>query len=165
LGSGVGANLRYLRPGTRLVAIEPNPHMHSALRRNAERRSIELEISSAVGEKIDLANQSADAVISSLVLCSVSDPSQVVSEIRRILKPGGRFCYVEHVAARKGTPTRVVQRVVRRPWSWVFEGCSCERDLEKVIQSAWFAHVEHHPYRIHSPFLPFNTQVYGVAVA
>lgn len=165
LGCGVGANLRYLRPGTRLVAVEPNPHMHPSLRRNAERRSIELEIRSVVGERIDLPNQSADVVISSLVLCSVSDPTQVVSEVRRILKPGGRFCYVEHVAADKGTPTRVVQRVVRRPWAWVFEGCSCERDLEEVIRSAGFAQVEHHPYRIHSPFVPFNTHVSGVAVA
>jgi SAM-dependent methyltransferase len=165
LGSGVGANLRYLKPGTRLVAVEPNPHMHPALRRNAERRSIELEIKCVVGEAIDLPDQSADAVISSLVLCSVSNPSQVVSEVRRILRPGGRFCYIEHVVAHKGTPTRVIQRVVRRPWAWAFEGCSCERDLETVIRSAGFAHVEHHPYRIHSPFLPFNTQVSGVAVA
>jgi ubiquinone/menaquinone biosynthesis C-methylase UbiE len=164
LGSGVGANLRHLKPGTRLVAVEPNPHMHAALRRNAQRRSIELEIKSVVGEAIDLPDQSTDAVISSLVLCSVSDPSRVISEVRRILRPGGRFCFVEHVAAPKGTPTRAIQRLLRRPWAWAFEGCSCERDLEGVIRSAGFAQVAHHSYRIHSPFLPFNTQVAGVAV-
>lgn len=165
LGPGVGANLRYLRPGTRLIAIEPNLHMHPALQKRAEKSSIELEIKSVIGEAIDLPDQSADAVISSLVLCSVADPSQVVSEVRRILKPRGRFCFVEHVAARKGTPTRVVQRAVRRPWAWVFEGCSCERDLERVVLSAGFTEVHHHPYRIHSPFLPFNTQISGVAIA
>ncbi len=165
LGSGVGANLRYLRPGTRLVAVEPNPHMHGALRRNAEHRSIDLEIKRVVGEAIDLPDQSADAVISSLVLCSVSDPSRVVSEVRRILRPGGRFCYVEHVVARQGTPTRAVQRLLRRPWAWAFEGCSCERDLEQIIRSAGFSELAHHPYRIHSPFLPFNPHISGVAIA
>lgn len=130
LGSGTGANLRYLH-GSRVVAIEPNPHMHRALRRNAERRSIDLEIRSVVGKEIDLPDRSANVVISSLVLCTVADPSQVVSEVRRILKPGRRYCYIEHVAAQEGTATRRVQHVVRRPWAWVFEGCSCERDLEK----------------------------------
>ncbi|MGH9920605.1 MAG: class I SAM-dependent methyltransferase [Nitrososphaerales archaeon] len=100
-----------------------------------------------------------------MVLCSVSDPVQVVSEVKRILRPGGRFCYIEHVAAQQGTPTRMVQRLVRRPWAWVFEGCSCERDLEEVIRSAGFTEVENRPHRIHSPFLPFNTQISGIAVA
>jgi SAM-dependent methyltransferase len=165
LGSGVGANLRYLRPGTKLIAVEPNPHMHGLLRRAAARREIELEIRSVVGESVDLPDHSAEAVISSLVLCTVADPGQVVSEVRRILRPGGRYCFVEHVAAEEGTPTRRVQHVARGPWAWVFEGCSCECDLETVIRSAGFAEVDVTRYRIHSPFLPFNTQIAGYAVA
>ena len=85
IGSGVGANFRYLRPGTKVIAIEPNPHMHRSLRRAAEQRHIELEIRDVVGERIDLPDSSADAVISSLVLCTVADPSQVVAEVRRVL--------------------------------------------------------------------------------
>lgn len=165
LGPGVGANLRYLASGTRLLAIEPNPYMHEPLRRAAARYKVDLEIRSVVGERIDLPDNSAEAVISSIVLCTVSDPAVVVSEIRRILRPGGCYCFLEHVAARPGTPTRWVQRSLRRPWAWVFEGCSCERDLASVIKSAGFAEVEITPYRIHSPFLPFNTHIVGRAVA
>ena len=73
LGPGVGANLRYLTPGTRLLAIEPNPYMHSSLRRAAARHKVEVEIRSVVGERIDLPDHSAEAVISSLVLCTVRD--------------------------------------------------------------------------------------------
>lgn len=164
LGSGVGANLRYLKTGTRLTAIEPNPYMHARLRRAARRRTVELEIRSVVGERIDLPDASTDAVISSLVLCTVADPAAVLAEVRRILRPGGRFSFVEHVAARRRT-TRVVQRLVRRPWAWVFEGCSCERDLASLIEAAGFSHVDATPYRIHSPFIPFNTQIAGTAVA
>jgi len=164
IGSGVGANFRYMRPGTKVIAIEPNPHMHRPLRLAAERREIELEIRDVVGERIDLPDSSADAVISSLVLCTVANPSQVVSEVVRVLRPGGRYSYLEHVVAEEGTPTRRVQRMVRRPWAWVFEGCSCERDLQRVIRSAGFSSVENHSYRIHSPFLPFNTHIAGSAL-
>ena len=106
IGSGVGANLRYLPSGARLIAIEPNPYMHARLRRAARRRGVDLEIRSVVGERIDLPDTSAEAVISSLVLCTVRDPAAVLAEIRRILRPGGRFRFAEHVAARLRTPTR-----------------------------------------------------------
>jgi SAM-dependent methyltransferase len=165
IGSGVGANFRYMRPGTRVIAIEPNPHMHRPLRRAAQRREIELEIRDVVGERIDLPDSSTEAVISSLVLCTVADPGQVVSEVMRVLRPGGRYSYLEHVVADDGTLTRGVQRAVRRPWAWVFEGCSCERDLQTVIRSAGFTSVENRSYRIHSPFVPFNTHIAGTAIA
>ena len=163
LGSGVGANLRYLPAGARLIAIEPNPYMHQRLRRAARSRGVDLELRSVVAERIDLPDASTDAVISSLVLCSVRDPEAVLAEIRRILRPGGRFSFAEHVAAKPGTVTRWSQRVLRRPWAWTFEGCSCERDLAGSIRSAGFTKVELTPYRIHSPFLPFNTHIAGTA--
>lgn len=165
LGSGVGANLRYLPRGGRLVAVEPNPHMHAMLAHAAARHGVELEIRDVVGERMDLPDASADAVISSLVLCTVSDPAQVLAEVRRVLRPGGRFSFLEHVAAREGTVTRGMQRLVRRPWAWVFEGCSCERDLETVLESSGFAEVHTDSYRIHSPLVPFNTQIAGYAIA
>jgi hypothetical protein len=83
--------------------------------------------------------------------------------VRRILRPGGTFRFVEHVAAPDGTPTRLAQRVLRRPWAWTFEGCSCERDLEGALRAAGFARVDVERYRVHTPFLPFNTQIAGVA--
>jgi SAM-dependent methyltransferase len=165
LGSGVGANLRYLPAGARLIAIEPNPYMHARLRRAARRRGVELEIRTVVAERIDLPDASAETVISSLVLCTVSDPAAVLAEIRRILRPGGRFSFAEHVAAKPRTPTRWTQRILRRPWAWVFEGCSCERDLTSLIASAGFTSVDINPYRIHSPFVPFNTHIAGTAIA
>lgn len=165
LGAGVGANMRYLPDGARLIAIEPNPHMHTRLRRAARSHGVDLEIRSVVGERIDLPDASADVVISSLVLCSVTDPYAVLAEVRRVLRPGGRFSFAEHVVARPGTPTRWVQRVLRRPWAWVFEGCSCERDLATAIRSAGFSRVDLSHHRLHSPFIPFNTHIAGTAIA
>jgi SAM-dependent methyltransferase len=165
VGPGVGANLRYLPTGARLIAIEPNPYMHARLGRAARRHGIQLDIRSVVGERIDLPDSSAEAVISSLVLCTVRDPGAVLAEILRVLQPGGRFSFAEHVVASPRTPTRFVQRVLRRSWAWAFEGCSCERDLAHLIASAGFRDVQIWPYRIHSPFIPFNCHIAGTATA
>lgn len=163
LGPGVGANLRYLRPGTRLIAVEPNPAMHDRLRARAARARIDLELHNTVAEQLDLPDESVDAVISSLVLCTVTDPDAVLAEVHRILRPGGRYAFLEHVAAPEGSPLRRLQRAARRPWRWTFEGCSCERDLQAVIESAGFAETAVDAYRLRSPFLPVNTQIAGVA--
>jgi SAM-dependent methyltransferase len=163
LGSGVGANLRYMSPGSTLVAIEPNWFMYGRLRAAAKRHRIQLDLRDRMAEDTGLEDRSVDTVISSLVLCSVQDPAAVLAEIKRILRPGGTFRFLEHVVAHEGTLTRASQRVLRRPWAWTFEGCSCERDLEQYIRDAGFASVKLERYRIRTPFLPFNTQIAGIA--
>ncbi|CAM3201819.1 Ubiquinone/menaquinone biosynthesis C-methylase UbiE [Prescottella defluvii] len=163
LGPGVGANLRYLRPGTRLIAVEPNPAMHDRLRARAARARVDLDLHSVGAERLDLPDASVDAVISSLVLCTVTDPAAVLAEVHRVLRPGGRYAFLEHVAAPDGSPLRRLQRAARRPWRWTFEGCSCERDLQAVVEAAGFAETTIEAYRLRSPFLPVNSQIAGIA--
>lgn len=165
LGPGVGANLRHLRPGSTLVAVEPNHPMYRGLRAAAARRGVHLELRAAVAAQTGLRDRSVDAVISSLVLCTVPDPQEVLAEVRRVLRPGGTFRFVEHVVARPDSVTRHLQHALRRPWAWVFEGCSCERDLGGLLRLAGFARVDIEAYRLHSPFVPFNPQVAGIATA
>ena len=165
LGAGVGANLRYLPPGSTLVAVEPNPPMHRRLRAAAARHDVHLDLRERVAERTGLPDRSVDCVISSLVLCTVTDPAEVLAEIRRILRPGGTYRFVEHVAAPTGTPTRALQRALRRPWAWTFEGCSCERDLAGSLRAAGFARLDVEPYRLHTPFVSFNPQIAGIAQA
>lgn len=165
IGPGVGANLRYLPAGATLVAIEPNRYMYGRLRAAAQRHGVRLELRESLAEQTGLPDHSVDAVISSLVLCSVEDPDAALAEIRRILRPGGSFRFVEHVVAEEATVTRAAQRILRRPWAWTFEGCSCERDLERSIRAAGFASVSVERYRLTTPFLPFNTHIAGTAQA
>jgi SAM-dependent methyltransferase len=164
LGAGVGANLEHLRSGTELVAIEPSLQMHDRLRGRAEEAGIGLRLISQGAEALPLEDAAYDEVICSLVLCTVADPDRVLAEVRRILRPGGRFRFVEHVAAPAWSPRRWLQRSLRRPWSWLFEGCTLDRDTGDRIRAAGFTDVRINSERFHrSFFVPVNTSIWGVA--
>lgn len=165
LGAGVGANFPYLPAGSTIVAVEPSEAMHDALRRRAEQHGIDLELHGARAERLPLPDASVDEVICSLVLCTVDDPEATVAEVRRILRPGGRFRFVEHVAAPTWSPRRWLQHGIRRPWSWIFEGCDLCRDTGGLVERSGFASVDIRRGRLRrSAFVPVNAVVSGVAV-
>jgi ubiquinone/menaquinone biosynthesis C-methylase UbiE len=156
LGPGSGANFRYYPPGTRVVAVEPNPMMLKRMYAQADRHGVEIDLRHAGAEGMELKSESADLVVSTLVLCSVRDPEQVLSEVRRVLKPGGRFAFLEHVAAEPGSRLRKVQETVRRPWAWLGEGCQLNRDTAGTIQAAGFSdlHLERFDGSGRTPYQP-----------
>jgi SAM-dependent methyltransferase len=164
IGAGTGANIRYLAPGTRLFAIEPSLRMHDRLRRRCTAAGIDVTVLATGAEAIPLPDASVDEVICSLVLCTVDDPARVLAEIQRVLRPGGRFRFVEHVASHRQGPRRLVQRAIRRPWGWLFEGCHPARPTPDVVAKAGFAelHMERRKFR-RSLFWPVNTAAWGVA--
>jgi ubiquinone/menaquinone biosynthesis C-methylase UbiE len=165
LGAGVGANLHHLTAGTRLIAVEPSLAMHPGLQRRAADAGIDLTVVAHGAESLPLADASVDEVICSLTLCTVADPERVVAEVRRILRPGGRFRFVEHVAAPAWSPRRWLQRAIRRPWAWLFEGCMLDRDTAARVRAAGFAQVEIERARFRrSLFVPVNSTIWGVAV-
>lgn len=164
LGPGPGANLRYLPRGTRLIAIEPNRHMHPLLRRRAQQFGIDLDLRGLAGEQLDLPSASVDFVFSSLVLCTVENQQQVIAEVLRVLKPGGLFVCVEHVAAPAGSANRRLQHLIRRPWKWVFEGCDLCRDTGATLRSAGFSKVELKPLELPTMFIPIRHQITAVCV-
>ncbi len=164
IGAGVGANFDYVPGGSRMIAIEPNRAMHDGLLRRAAMREIALELLADDAQQLSLPNDSVDEVLCSLVLCTVTDPDAVLAEIRRVLRPGGRFRFVEHVAAPAWSPRRWLQHVLRRPWRWIYEGCDLCRDTASKVEHAGFAQVDLHLRRFgRSCFVPANTAIYGVA--
>jgi SAM-dependent methyltransferase len=162
LGAGTGANFARLPAGTTLHAVEPSRAMHPGLIARAAAAGIDLRLHASGAEHVDLPDASVDEVLCSLVLCTVNDPDAVLAEVRRVLRPGGRFRFVEHVAASgiRGA----VQRAVRRPWAWVFEGCDAHRDTAAAVRDAGFDDViiERRMFR-RSPFWVVNTAIWGIA--
>lgn len=163
LGAGAGPNAAYLAPGTRWVAVEPNVHFHGRLRRAARRHGLALTLSAGVAECLPLPDASADAVVSTLVLCSVDDLSAALAEVRRVLRPGGRFVFIEHVAAPRGTALRAAQRLLRTPWGLLADGCRPDRDTLGAICAAGFAEVRADAFAV--PLGLVRPHVAGVAVA
>jgi ubiquinone/menaquinone biosynthesis C-methylase UbiE len=164
LGPGPGANLRYLPRGTKLIAVEPNLHMHPVLERRARQLGIDLDLRGLAGESLDLPSASVDFVFSSLVLCTVEKPEQVIAEVRRVLKPGGRFACVEHVEAPAGSAIHRMQRLIRRPWKWVFEGCDLCRDTGATLRSSGFAQVDVQSLVLPTIFVPIRHQITAMCV-
>ena len=163
IGAGTGANLHHLPPGTTLYALEPSRRMHGRLLRRANAAGVDVTVLPTGAEQIPLPDASVDEVICSLVLCTVAEPDVVLDEVRRVLRPGGRFRFVEHVAASRGVRA-VVQRAIRRPWGWLFEGCDPHRHTAETIRRAGFTDVRVQPKKLrHSVFWPVNTAVWGIA--
>jgi SAM-dependent methyltransferase len=106
-----------------------------------------------------------DAVVSTLVLCTVPDPAGTVAEVRRVLRPGGRFVFLEHVRAGSANPVLSrVQRWTARPWHWFFEGCDVRRDTEDILGRTDWAELDIQRYRAPTVFLPINMQIAGTAI-
>ena len=165
LGAGSGANFRYFPQGTHVVAVEPNARMHARLARNAARRGLTLQLHVAGAEALALADPSVDLVCCSLVLCTVSAPARAVAEVRRVLRPGGRFVAIEHVAAPAGSVVAAVQRAVRRPWRWVLEGCELCNTTEAVLRGAGFREVRIEPLHVPTVLVPIRYQIAAVCIA
>ncbi|MBI2924216.1 MAG: class I SAM-dependent methyltransferase [Verrucomicrobia bacterium] len=142
IGPGTGPNLTFYPADVRWIGIEPNPFMHAHLRAAAEKRGLSVEIRSGTAERIDASTQSVDAVVSTLVLCSVRDVAAVLEEARRVLKPGGRFVFLEHVAAPRGTMLRRVQRLGRPIVEFLGDGCHLDRETWVFIEQAGFTKLD-----------------------
>jgi SAM-dependent methyltransferase len=161
IGPGGGFNLAYYRPDVRLTGIELNPYMHRYLKQRAERLGREVTLRVGSAESLEVEDSTFDAVVSTLVLCSVADPARALSEVLRVLKPGGRFVFVEHVAAPPASHTRRVQRWIRPLWRVLGDGCHPDRETWVTIERAAFEKVEIRHFRV--PFPVIGPHIAGVA--
>jgi ubiquinone/menaquinone biosynthesis C-methylase UbiE len=141
--------------------MEPNPHMHDYLRKRAAALGIEIDVRRGIAEQTEIAPQSIDTVVSTMVLCSVGDLRGVLAEIHRVLKPGGRFIFLEHVAAPSGTWQRRIQQWVRPVWRVFGAGCQPDRDIPAALRAAGFERIDLDSFRIGAPVI--SPHVAGVA--
>lgn len=153
VGAGTGANLDLYGPGIEdLTLVEPDLHMAVRLRArlkvgeggtssgdqpsagpHAPRRLVE-----APAERLPFADDSFDTAVATLVLCTIPDPAAAITEMARVLKPGGRLLFIEHVRSDEPYRARWQDRL-EKPWRFMADGCYCNRDTESTLRASPFA--------------------------
>lgn len=130
LGAGTGVNLAlYPEAVEDLVLTEPFPPMAKQLR---ERAGEEATVIEAPAEALPIPDASIDTAVATLVLCTVDDVPATLAEVSRVLKPGGRLLYLEHVRSSDPGVARWQDRL-ERPWRFIGHGCHCNRDTIAAI--------------------------------
>jgi len=162
IGPGAGANLRYLaRPNVHWIGVEPNPFMAKYLKEQATKLGIKIEIRPGTAERLPAEGGSIDAVIGTLVLCCVEDPQTSLREVLRVLKPGGPFIFIEHVAAPCGTRLRRIQNLITPLWRQIGDNCHPNRETWAILEQAGFGDLNYD--RITAPLPLVSPQIVGTA--
>ena len=136
LGVGTGVNLDlYPQDIDELVLVEPDPHMARRLRAKLAESRRQAGVVEAPAERLPFEDASFDTAVATLVLCTVPDPAAALAEATRVLKPGGRLLFVEHVRAQDPGLARWQDRL-EKPWRFLGDGCHCNRDTVAMIEAS-----------------------------
>lgn len=139
LGAGNGLNFPYY-PDTvnEVVAVEPEPYLRARAAKAAARAPVGVLVIAGVADRLPSEAASFDAAVTSLVLCSVPDQQRALTELFRVVRPGGQLRFYEHVVARVPL-ARLAQRVADAMfWPRVGGGCHLARDTAGAIERAGF---------------------------
>jgi SAM-dependent methyltransferase len=139
VGSGTGLNFaHYPRTVSEVFAVEPDPHMRRRSREAAARAPVPVRLEAGYADELALPDGWADFAVVTLVLYSVPDQDLALREVHRVLRPGGRMLFFEHVRSEHPSLAHWQDRL-ERPWGWVGAGCHPNRDTEAAIAGAGFA--------------------------
>jgi ubiquinone/menaquinone biosynthesis C-methylase UbiE len=138
LGSGSGLNFTRYGRAKRVVGVEPEPNMLRRSIPRARQAPIPVSVVRAAAEVLPFPDATFDSAVTSLVLCSVTDQAKAISELRRVLKPGGVVRFYEHVRSERPRTAKWQDRL-ERPWGFFAGGCHPNRDTLSALRSAGFA--------------------------
>lgn len=137
VGAGTGSNFAFYPPTvTGVIAVEPEPRLRAVAQQAAAAAPVPISVVASTVEALR-ADEPFDAVVCSLVLCSVQQPEDVLRRLYALLRPGGELRYFEHVASRgpRGGMQRLADATV---WPRLFGNCHTHRDTEQMIATAGF---------------------------
>jgi SAM-dependent methyltransferase len=136
LGAGTGRSLPYYERADEVVLVEPNPELRELLEERLPQARVPVEVWDALPDELPFPDESFDAVVSVLALCSVDRPDVVIGEARRVLKPRGCLLLLEHV--RANGPWGRFQDLTAPLHRFVSCGCSPNRRTGEVVRAAGF---------------------------
>jgi SAM-dependent methyltransferase len=138
VGCGTGLNLAHYHADLdELMLVEPDASMRSRLDKRLRRSPHRPQVIEAPAERLPLADGSIDTVVSTLVLCTIDAPDLALAEIARVLRPGGRLLFIEHVRSESPRLARWQDRLAG-PWRIFAQGCRCNRATVALITASGF---------------------------
>ncbi|MDP2311681.1 MAG: class I SAM-dependent methyltransferase [Pseudomonadota bacterium] len=143
IGVGTGLNLAHYERATELHAIEPDPHMRRRAEARAHGLSIPVTVHAAGAEAMPFPDAFFDTVVATFVFCTIPDPEAAAAEVVRVLRPGGRLLFAEHVRSTVG-PVYAAQRTVDPLWQRLAGGCHLTRDPVALFAAAGVTELEVH---------------------
>lgn len=140
VGCGNGMNFRHYPPGvTSVLAVEPEPYLRARAEESAADAPVEITIVDGVAEELPADDGAFDVGVASLVLCSVEEPARALSELHRVIRPGGQLRFFEHVRADTTGLARVQRALDATIWPHVAGGCHTYRATADAVERAGFA--------------------------
>ncbi len=138
IGVGSGLNLPLYGKQIELVyGIDPSPRLLAMARRRAATSSVPVELLLGSATAIPLEDGAVDTVVMTWTLCSIPDPLAALREMRRVLKPNGNLCFVEHGLSPDPTVERWQHRITPA-WRRIAGGCHLDRKIDDLIRLAGF---------------------------
>ncbi len=139
LGCGGGLNLQLVDPSKikSYAGLDPSPRLLDASREAAQTRGLSADIRAGIGEAMPYADASFDTVLVTFTLCSVENQMQTLSEIKRVLRPGGKALFAEHGASPDTGPAKW-QRRIEPVWKRIAGNCHLTRAVTGAYEAAGF---------------------------
>lgn len=154
IGFGSGLNLPFYQGTDKLYALEPQQEIFDIGKENSSSAKFIVEHLKDSAENIPLANNSIDSVVSTWSLCSIPNPEIALEEILRVLKPEGKFYFLEHGKSNRHSKSTLQDML--NPFSKCFMGgCNLNRDIEKLIASSGFVVEDIEKFELKSKPLAF----------
>ncbi|MCN9243369.1 class I SAM-dependent methyltransferase [Streptomyces sp. RY43-2] len=166
IGAGNGLNFPHYPSEVRQVlAVEPEPRLRGLAEQAARTAPVDVRVVDGRAEQLPVPDASFDAVVACLTLCSVADQGAALGEIRRVLRPGGRLRFFEHVRADTPGMRRVQRAMDATLWPLLAGGCHTGRDTRTAMATAGFilTQVETFAFPETRIPLPAATHILGTA--
>jgi len=166
VGAGNGLNFSHYPPTvSQVVAVEPEPHLRELAEVSAKSASVPITVVSGTAERLPANDGEYDAVVATLMLCSVTEPVVALREMHRVLRPGGELRFMEHELAASAGHRRIQRLADATCWPVCFGGCHTSRDAVAAISAAGFSVRELAQYRLPDTRMPWPTAPHARGVA